>query len=81
MRSRAMELRRSDIPTVAVRHERCQDCEGNRYVVAAWPRYGAASRFTLLDGTPLARIDDETFEMPGGTRLRRCRDAPFAHWA
>lgn len=81
MPQRAMELRRSDVRAAPARHERCQDASGNRYVVAVWPDTSGIARFTLLDGTSLARVDDETFELPGGTRLRCCKDAPFAHWA
>lgn len=81
MPSRAMELRRSDVRVTPARYERCQDSDGNRYVVAVWSDANGIARFTLLDGTSLARVDGETFETPGRTRLRRCKDAPFAHWA
>jgi len=81
MPARAMELRRSDALTAPAWHERCQDSNGNRYVVAAWPDARGATRYELLDGTGVRKIDRETFELPGGVRLRRDEDAPFAHWA
>lgn len=81
MPSRAMELRRSDVRMNPARYERCQDTDGNRYVVAVWSDTDGIARFTLLDGTSLVRVDNEGFLMPSGTRLRRCKDEPFAHWA
>lgn len=80
MPSREMEMRRSRVPMPSC-HERCEDMCGNRYIVAIWRGRDGLSRYTLLDGTRVAAVDEGVFRLPSGKLIRRCEEEPFAHWS
>ncbi len=56
--------------------ERCQDEDGNRFIVIVWQNKPSLSTvsYSLEDGTPLHYEDECYFATPTGKMLTRCED-------